>query len=78
MNAFIRAKNQAANRVFLKVEHVALNAVGEFNKVAGHGARQSMHFGNAVANLHDHASFNSLEFGRKIFDFASENRYDFV
>jgi len=78
MNAFVAAENKTADTVFFEIEYITLDAVGEFDKIACHGARQPVHLGDAIADLKNDTGLDGLEFGRKVFDFAPENGDNFI
>ena len=74
----VAAHDRAADVVLFQVQGQTVGAVGKLDHLAGHGVRESVDAGDAVANLNDGADFLHGQGGVVVLDLPPENIHHLV
>src|SRR5262245_26940897 len=77
LDAAVLAEDDAADRVLLEVQRLAVDAAGELDELGGHDVLEAVDARDAVADLQDDADALHLELGFELLDLLGDDRADF-
>ena len=78
LDAEVVAEDDDADRALFQVEDLAEGAVLELEQLAGHGVRQAVDAGDAVADLEHPADLGEVDLAAVLLDLLGDDRRDLV